>query len=117
MQIGEPLRLNCSITSSEPPVTIRWMIRLEDGSVEFVRENRTRATDDDGEFSFEEVGKTESNPAMIMMKLNNKNSNINLYPCSKMARLEYRDVIVFLNEYPGQSLTHPDCVNDDSNVF
>ncbi|VDP69227.1 unnamed protein product [Echinostoma caproni] len=45
---GQPVRLNCSVTSSEPAVTVRWMSRAEDGLTEFVRENRTRATDDDG---------------------------------------------------------------------
>ncbi|KAF7262399.1 hypothetical protein EG68_00280 [Paragonimus skrjabini miyazakii] len=44
----ETVRLNCSVSPSIPKAMVRWMTRSEDGSVNFIKENRSVATDNDG---------------------------------------------------------------------
>ncbi|KAF8571873.1 hypothetical protein P879_03908 [Paragonimus westermani] len=45
----ETVRLNCSVSPSIPRAVVRWMTRSEDGSVNFIKENRSVATDNDGD--------------------------------------------------------------------
>ncbi|CAL8096888.1 unnamed protein product [Calicophoron daubneyi] len=44
----EVIQLNCSVTPSNPKANIRWMVRSDDESVNFIKETRTRVTDDHG---------------------------------------------------------------------
>lgn len=45
---NRPVQLNCSVSSSTPAATARWMVKSEEGLINFIEENHLQAVDDRG---------------------------------------------------------------------